>query len=313
MKHIFHSSQWQWYELNLNDGNIEEKVPNTDTICKEWLKNLSKDQTNAIDMDTGTEGKEAFWGSLVYVQSAKEEEDKSVFHFYLTREQLITVDIDFLKLDHVNVKAMREKMHEAQNPIEGFLVLVSHITSHFLKKIDAFELELHDLFWKIKKRNNIKILDQVARADQELLIWKNLIVPAMEIRMALKEAFGEEVTGGKQYKLAKNRLERAMFLVRAYEEEIDSLLDFESLVSAHRGNEITKTLTVITTLFAPATVLGAVWGMNFKHMPELEWKLGYLFAGGLMVISTLAIYCYLRRKGWMGDILSTKSKKSFFQ
>lgn len=313
MKHTFHSSRWKWYELNLDDGNIEEKVPNMDTICKEWLKNLSKDQTNAIDMDTGTEGKEAFWGSLVYMQSAKEEEDKSVFHFYLTREQLITANIDFLKLDHVNVKAMRGKMHEAQNPIEGFLVLVSHITSHFLKKIDAFELELHDLFWKIKERNNIKILDRVARADQELLIWKNLIVPAVEIRMALKEAFGEEVTEGKQYKLAKNRLERAMFLVRAYEEEIDSLLDFENLVSAHRGNEITKTLTVITTLFAPATVLGAVWGMNFKYMPELEWKLGYLFAGGLMVISTLAIYFYLRRKGWMGDILSTKSKKSFFQ
>ncbi|WP_281175132.1 CorA family divalent cation transporter, partial [Domibacillus robiginosus] len=111
--------------------------------------------------------------------------------------------------------------------------------------------------------------------------------------MALQEAFGEEITEGKQYKLAKNRLERAMFLVRAYEEEINSLLDFESLVSAHRGNEIVKTLTVITTLFTPVMALGAIWGMNFKHMPELEWKLGYLFAGGLIIISTLAIYFYL--------------------
>ncbi|WP_050184400.1 magnesium transporter CorA family protein, partial [Domibacillus robiginosus] len=293
MEHTFHDSQWKWYELNLEDENIKTAVPNMDTVCKEWLGNLSKDQTNDIDMDNGQEGKEAFWGSLVYMQSAEKEEEKSVFHFYVTRKQLITADIDFLKLDHINVKTMKEKMKEAQSPIEGFLVLISQITSHFLKKIDVFETELHDLFWKIKKRNNVKILDRVAWADQELLIWKNLIVPVMEIHMALQEAFGEEITEGKQYKLAKNRLERAMFLVRAYEEEIDSLLDFESLVSAHRGNEIVKTLTVITTLFTPVMALGAIWGMNFKHMPELEWKLGYLFAGGLIIISTLAIYFYL--------------------
>lgn len=313
MEHTFHHAEWKWYELTVDDENIKEAVPNRDARCKEWLNNLSKDQTNAIDMDNGKESREALWGSLVYLQSAEEREEKSVFHFYVTREQLITADIDFLKLDHIDVKAIKEKMQEAQNSIEGFLVLISHISTHFLKKIDAFELELHDLFWKIKKQNNIKILDRVAGADQELLIWKNLIVPVVEIRMALKEAFGEEVSEGKQYKLAKNRLERAMFLIRAYEEEIDSLLDFENLVSAHRGNEITKTLTVITTLFAPATVLGAVWGMNFKHMPELGWKLGYLLAGGLMVISTLAIYFYLRKRGWMGDILNNKNKKSFFR
>lgn len=177
---------------------------------------------------------------------------------------------------------MKEKMQEAQNPIEGFLILISHITSHFLRKIDAFELELHDLLWKIKKRNNVEILNRVAGADQELLVWKNLIIPIMEIRMALQEAFEEEVTEGKQYKLAKTRLDRAMFLIRAYEEEIDALLDFEGLVSSHRGNEIVKTLTVITTLFTPTMALGAIWGMNFEHMPELSWKYGYLFSDVLI-------------------------------
>ncbi|GKU83608.1 magnesium transporter CorA family protein [Niallia sp. NCCP-28] len=311
MEHTFYSSQWKWQELKLKNGEIEETALDRNAQCKEWLKKLTKAKTNSLGMETGEE--EVLWGSLVYIQDVEKEEDKSIFHFFVTGEELITVGINFSKLAYIDVKTMKEKMNQVQNAVEGFLLLISEITTQFLKNIDMFELELHDLFWKIKKRNNIKILDKIAGADQQLLLWKNLLIPVVETRMAIKEAFGEEITEGKQYKLAKHRLERAMFLVRAYEEEIDSLLNFENLVSAHRGNEITKTLTVITTLFAPASVLGALWGMNFKHMPELEWTFGYLFAGALMIVSTLSIYLYLRKKGWMGDILNTKNKRSFFR
>ena len=311
MEHTFYSSQWKWQELKLKNGEIEETALDRSAQCKEWLKKLTKAKTNSLGMEMGEE--EVLWGSLVYIQDVEKEEDKSIFHFFVIGAELITVGIDFSKLTYIDVETMKKKMNQVQNAVEGFLLLISEITTQFLKNIDMFELELHELFWKVKKRNNIKILDKIAGADQQLLLWKNLLIPVVEVRMAIKEAFGEEITEGKQYKLAKHRLERAMFLVRAYEEEIDSLLNFENLVSAHRGNEITKTLTVITTLFAPASVLGALWGMNFKHMPELEWTFGYLFAGILMIISTLSIYLYLRKKGWMGDILNTKNKRSFFR
>ena len=311
MEHTFYSSRWKWQELKLKNGEIEETVLDRNAQCKEWLKKLTKAKTNSLGMEMGEE--EVLWGSLVYIQDVEKEEDKSIFHFFVIGAELITVGIDFSKLTYIDVETMKKKMNQVQNAVEGFLLLISELTTQFLKNIDMFELELHELFWKVKKRNNIKILDKIAGADQQLLLWKNLLIPVVEVRMAIKEAFGEEITEGKQYKLAKHRLERAMFLVRAYEEEIDSLLNFENLVSAHRGNEITKTLTVITTLFAPASVLGALWGMNFKHMPELEWTFGYLFAGILMIISTLSIYLYLRKKGWMGDILNTKNKRSFFR
>lgn len=98
MEHAFQSSKWKWYELNLDEESIEGAVPNTDSVYKEWLKNLSKDQTNAIDMDNGAEGKEVLWGSLVYLQSAEKEEEKSVFHFYLTREQLILIFLNWITL-----------------------------------------------------------------------------------------------------------------------------------------------------------------------------------------------------------------------
>ena len=49
-----------------------------------------------------------------------------------------------------------------------------------------------------------------------------------------------------------------------------------------RLNEVMKVLTVIATLFIPLTFVASIYGMNFKHMPELEWRWGYAYALGLM-------------------------------
>ena len=74
-----------------------------------------------------------------------------------------------------------------------------------------------------------------------------------------------------------------------------------------------KTLTVMTTIFTPVMALGALWGMNFKNMPELEWKYGYLLSFVLIIVSTLALYGYLKMKGWTGDLLKGRKKGSFFK
>ncbi|OLN21571.1 hypothetical protein BTO30_13875 [Domibacillus antri] len=313
MEHTFHSSQWKWKEFDIKDEEQAKQLARKHHTCQKWIDAVKTNQTNSLEMYTGTPDDEVIWGSIVYKQDIHEKQKKCVFHFYLTRDELVTADLDLKELDHANVKAMREKMNLSETPIEGFLVLLGEIMSHFLMEIDKFEIRLRDLLWDIKERNNTKILDRTANADHELLIWKNLIIPMMEIRMAVGEAFGDEAMEGTQYKRTKRRITRARELIREYEEEIDALLDLENVVSTHRGNEIMKTLTVITTLFTPVMALGAVWGMNFKHMPELEWKYGYLFSGVLIAASTFALYVFLKKKGWMGDILAVKSKKSFFK
>ena len=51
-------------------------------------------------------------------------------------------------------------------------------------------------------------------------------------------------------------------------------------------------------LFAP-TLIGTVYGMNFDHMPELHWMLGYPFALGLMVLVSLSLYAVFKARGWL--------------
>jgi magnesium transporter len=51
----------------------------------------------------------------------------------------------------------------------------------------------------------------------------------------------------------------------------------------------------------PLTFIAGVYGMNFEHMPEIKWMLGYPFALGLMGLTVIGLLTYFWRKGWLQD------------
>jgi magnesium transporter len=65
-----------------------------------------------------------------------------------------------------------------------------------------------------------------------------------------------------------------------------------------QNEEVKKVSAWAAILFAP-TLIGTVYGMNFKHMPELNWALGYPFALGLMLVTSLTLYLLFKRRGWL--------------
>jgi magnesium transporter len=94
---------------------------------------------------------------------------------------------------------------------------------------------------------------------------------------------------------------------------LDNALTVESTIVARRQNEEMRRMTELSIrqndevkkisgwaaiLFAP-TLVGTVYGMNFDHMPELHWLLGYPMAVGMMVAMGLGLYAVFKRKGWL--------------
>jgi len=82
-------------------------------------------------------------------------------------------------------------------------------------------------------------------------------------------------------------------------DRLDYLQDtFLGLVNIEQ-NKIIKIFTVINIIFLPPTLIGSLYGMNFDFMPELHWRLGYLFALGLMILSVALILLIFRLKKWL--------------
>jgi len=62
---------------------------------------------------------------------------------------------------------------------------------------------------------------------------------------------------------------------------------------------VMKVLTIIATIFMPLTFLAGVYGMNFKYMPELEWRFGYFGILGIMIGVALLMIKYFKNKKWL--------------
>lgn len=119
----------------------------------------------------------------------------------------------------------------------------------------------------------------------------------------MQEAYLDEVENMDAYRKAVIRVVRTI-----YDNQIETLLSINMNVDSYRGNEIINALTVFTVQVTPITVLGALWGMNFKFMPGFDWKYGDVFAWGVILLTTALIYWWLHEKGWTGDVMKGRKK-----
>jgi len=87
--------------------------------------------------------------------------------------------------------------------------------------------------------------------------------------------------------------------VETYRDLLSGMFDLYLSSISNRTNEIMKFLTVIGTIFMPLTFLVGVYGMNFKYLPELEWRNGYFMLWGAMLALAAAMIVYFRRKRWL--------------
>lgn len=101
--------------------------------------------------------------------------------------------------------------------------------------------------------------------------------------------------------------------LKAVERDIRSLSEHEARIEAEiaylqdatlgliniEQNTIIKVFSIAAVLFLPPTLVGTIYGMNFEHMPELDWRIGYPLALVMMVVSAILPYGWFKKKGWL--------------
>ena len=76
-------------------------------------------------------------------------------------------------------------------------------------------------------------------------------------------------------------------------------LEANATLASNRVNTVARNLAAYAAIFAVVTMISGIYGMNFRHMPELSWRLGYAWAVGLMVLCAGGLWVYFKRKGWL--------------
>jgi magnesium transporter len=90
-----------------------------------------------------------------------------------------------------------------------------------------------------------------------------------------------------------------MDTIETYREMLSGMLDIYLSSVSNRLNSVMKVLTIIATIFMPLTFIAGIYGMNFKYMPELEWRWGYPAVWLIVVIIGISMLIYFRKRKWL--------------
>jgi magnesium transporter len=82
-------------------------------------------------------------------------------------------------------------------------------------------------------------------------------------------------------------------------EDVNNLMNLYMSFSAQKTNDVMKVLTIFSVFFMPLTFVVGIYGMNFQFMPELSKKWGYPAVLILMVLITIVIYSWFKKKKWL--------------
>ena len=88
-------------------------------------------------------------------------------------------------------------------------------------------------------------------------------------------------------------------MIEAYREVVASVQETFMTATSNRMNEVMKVLTIVGTIFIPITFLAGVYGMNFRHMPELESRWTYPFFWLLCLAVSGGMLFWMRKRGWI--------------
>jgi magnesium transporter len=144
-------------------------------------------------------------------------------------------------------------------------------------------------------------LNTIHRLKREMIILRKSVWPLREAisRMERAESPLIKKATGIFLRDVYDHTIQVIDNIETFRDMLSGMLDMYLSSVSNRMNEVMKFLTIIGTIFSPLTFLAGVYGMNFRHMPELEWKAGYYIVWGVMVAVGASLIVYFRRKKWL--------------
>jgi magnesium transporter len=96
-----------------------------------------------------------------------------------------------------------------------------------------------------------------------------------------------------------DHIRRVVFRIEGLRDTLTSVIETSGLLEQQRQGVITRQLAAWVAILAVPTAIAGIYGMNFKHMPELEWRYGYGIVVGAMAVICVGLFIRFKRLGWL--------------
>lgn len=180
-------------------------------------------------------------------------------------------------------------------------MIMDQLVDNYFPALYQIEEQLDNLEENTKGLSVRTLMDQVFDIRSDLLKIRRTVVPMRDLlyRILNMEQRNHGLHEQKVYFTdVHDHLLRLNEMIDANREMTADMRDSYLSLNSNRMNTIMMTLTVITTIFMPLTLIAGIYGMNFEYMPELTWQYGYFFVIGMMTTIGFGMFYFFYRKGW---------------
>ncbi len=227
-----------------------------------------------------------------------EEENVS---FILKNNILVSVRSQHLRSFNETVKKLFASPRNYTNGYNVFVALLETRVEYDADMIEDMTRDITALSNQLKTDEDVSddILISIKEFQEKTMLIRENIVDKSRVcsNMLKSELFPSDAKS--KLSIIIKDINSLFDHTRFSFDRLEYLQDtFLGLVNIQQ-NKIIKIFTIVSVIFLPPTLIASMYGMNFTHMPEIEWQYGYAFAVGLMIFTVVGILIFFKIKKWL--------------
>lgn len=189
-------------------------------------------------------------------------------------------------------------------------VLLDAIIDSFFPVLEDYGERVEILEDEVVVKPTRRTLEKIYDVRRELLALRRAIWPLRNVINSLIRENNPLISHDVQlyFRDCYDHVIQLLDIVETYRELASGLMDVYLSSISNKMNEVVNFLTMISTIFIPLTFIAGVYGMNFKDMPELEWRWGYEVCWAIMIAIALGLLFLFWKRGWFNIFYSLNHK-----
>lgn len=189
----------------------------------------------------------------------------------------------------------------AKGPVVIFYYLMEEILDSYFSIMDEIEEKIDSLEETIFNNKDKNIMQDVHETKKTLIYIHKSLIGNREILSAIENEYISFFTKEdlKKFRMLYTDVNQLVDLSLAYRDILSSSVEVHLANISNNLNIVMKKLTAWAAIILVPALIAGIYGMNFKYIPELEWKYGYFFALGLMVLSFVGLYYFSKKNNWI--------------
>lgn len=208
--------------------------------------------------------------------------------------------------DHAALSGLRARLEAdperlSLGPASVLYGVLDVVVDDYNRVVREFENDVDEIEEAVFSRQGTREIDRVYQLKRELIEFKRSVVPLTSPLAALStRTFPNIPEDARAYfrEVADHHTE-AREAIASFDEVLTSLLQAGLARASVEDNQDMRKISAVVAILAVPTTIGAVYGMNFVNMPELEWTYAYPVVLVLMFATMLGTYVFFHRKGWL--------------